>query len=167
MTLAEMKEFAGFSAATQRYIRRVARYRAGSRRRDGALVARRGRSGQHPRPGADLRSPARNLRAMVPDDSGLDAIEPFMAPLMTLVGVRSRAGAADHLFGLSLPVRAADRRRGAAVAARGVLRGGGAAASPSRPAAQAAPVDQRSGGDRVGLVEPPAGLLPAMGREGR
>ena len=60
MTLAEMKEFAGFPAATQRYVRRSLDIGLD---RDGA------RDG--PQDG-------------VPDDSGLDAIEPFLSPLVTL-----------------------------------------------------------------------------------
>ena len=53
------------------------------------------------------------------------------------------------------------------VAARRLLRGCSASSPPSGPAPQAAPVDQRSSRDRVGMVEPPARLLPAMGGEGR
>src|SRR5690606_37009709 len=80
--------------------------------------------------------------------------------------LRSVAGPADHLLGLSLPVRAPCRRRGSALAAFGLLLGGGAAAPASRSAAQAAPVDQRSRGHGIRLVEPSAGFLPAMGGKG-
>jgi hypothetical protein len=83
MSVAEMKEFAGFAAGTQRYIRRsldigfgredaVARWsrdigEAASIRAQGRIYAR-----------------LEDIRHRVPDDSGLDAVEPFMAPLVTL-----------------------------------------------------------------------------------
>ena len=84
MTLAEIKEFAGFSAATQRYVRRS--LDVGLERED--ALSRWSRDVVE---SASIRAQARlynnlpDLRAMVPDDSGLDAIEPFLAPLMTLV----------------------------------------------------------------------------------
>jgi hypothetical protein len=83
MTLAEMKEFAGFSAATQRYIRRSLDI---ALEREDAM-ARWSRDGVE---AASIRAQARmydrlpELRALMPDDSGLDAIEPFMAPLITV-----------------------------------------------------------------------------------
>ena len=83
MTLAEMKEFAGFSAATQRYVRRsldigLEREDAMSRWSRDVVEA------------ASIRAQARmyeripELRAPMPDDSDLAAIEPFMAPLVTV-----------------------------------------------------------------------------------
>lgn len=83
MTLAEMKEFAGFAASTQRYIRRsldvgLDREDAMSRWSRDVVEA------------ASIRAQARHyvrlpdLRQIVPDDSGLEAVEPFMAPLVTL-----------------------------------------------------------------------------------
>jgi hypothetical protein len=83
MTLAEMKEFAGFPAATQRYIRRsldvgLARDDALSRWSRDVIEA------------ASIRAQTRvydrldHIRETVPDDSGLDAIEPFFAPLVTV-----------------------------------------------------------------------------------
>ncbi|MES2442973.1 MAG: hypothetical protein V4574_09090 [Pseudomonadota bacterium] len=83
MTLAEMKEFAGFSAATQRYVRRsldigLEREDAMSRWSRDVVEA------------ASIRAQARmydrleEIRALIPDDSGLDAVEPFMAPLVTV-----------------------------------------------------------------------------------
>jgi hypothetical protein len=84
MTLAEMKEFAGFAAATQRYIRRS--LDIGLDRED-AMV----RWSRDVVEAASIRAQARlyqalpELREMVPDDSGLDAMEPFLAPLVTLV----------------------------------------------------------------------------------
>lgn len=83
MTLAEMKEFAGFSAATQRYIRRA--LDIGLDRED-ALE----RWSRDVVEAASIRAQARiydrlpDIRAMVPDDSGLEAAEPFMAPLISV-----------------------------------------------------------------------------------
>ena len=84
MTLAEMKEFAGFPAATQRYIRRSLDIGLD---RDDAMV----RWSRDVVEAASIRAQAKmdtalqQLRTMVPDDSGLDAIEPFLAPMVTLV----------------------------------------------------------------------------------
>ena len=83
MTLAEMKEFAGFSAATQRYVRRSLDIGLD---RDDAMK----RWSRDVVEAASIRAQARmyerlpEVRAMVPDDSGLDAVEPFMAPLVTI-----------------------------------------------------------------------------------
>lgn len=83
MTLAEIKEFATFPAATQRYIRRsldiaLARQDALDRWSRDVVEA------------ASIRAQTRvygrldTIREIIPDDSGLDAIEPFMAPLVTV-----------------------------------------------------------------------------------
>lgn len=83
LTLAEMKEFAGFAAATQRYVRRSLDIGLD---RDDAL----GRWSRDVVEAASIRAQARmydrlpDIRAMVPDDSGLDAVEPFMAPLVVV-----------------------------------------------------------------------------------
>lgn len=83
MTLAEMKEFAGFSAATQRYIRRSLDVGLD---RDDAMV----RWSRDVVEAASIRAQARiydrlpEIRALMPDDSGLDAVEPFLAPLITI-----------------------------------------------------------------------------------
>lgn len=83
MTLAEMKEFAGFAAATQRYIRRSLDIGLD---RDDALA----RWSRDTVEAASIRAQARiyqrlpALRQIVPDDSGLDAVEPFMTPLISL-----------------------------------------------------------------------------------
>src|SRR6185295_6928974 len=74
---------------------------------------------------------------------------------------------AAELRRLSLPLRAPDRRRVASVASGGVLRCCRAAASPPRSPPHPAAVDQRKRGDRAGLVEPRAGVLARVGREGR
>lgn len=83
MTLSEMKEFAGFPSSTQRYIRRsldvgLAREDALSRWSRDVIEA------------ASIRAQSRvygrldQIRETVPDDSGLDAVEPFFAPLVTV-----------------------------------------------------------------------------------
>jgi hypothetical protein len=83
MALAEMKEFASFSAATQRYMRRS--LDIGLDREDAMAIWSRDVV-----EAASIRAQARlydrlpELRAMVPDDSGLDAVEPFMTPLITV-----------------------------------------------------------------------------------
>jgi hypothetical protein len=83
MTLAEMKEFAGFSAATQRYVRRALDVGLD---RDDAMS----RWSRDVVEAASIRAQARmyerleEIRALIPDDSGLDAVEPFMAPLVTV-----------------------------------------------------------------------------------
>lgn len=83
MALAEMREFAGFSAATQRYVRRS--LDVGLDRDDAMAIWSRDVV-----EAASIRAQARlyerlpELRAIVPDDSGLDAVEPFMTPLITV-----------------------------------------------------------------------------------
>jgi hypothetical protein len=83
MTLAEMKEFAGFPSSTQRYIRRS--LDIGLDRED--AMTRWSRDvveAASIRAQAKLYSTLPEVRELVPDDSGLDAIEPFLAPLVTL-----------------------------------------------------------------------------------
>lgn len=83
MTLAEIKEFASFSAATQRYIRRSLDIGLD---RDDALA----RWSRDVVEAASIRAQSRfyerlpDLRAIIPDDSGLEAVEPFLAPLITV-----------------------------------------------------------------------------------
>jgi hypothetical protein len=83
MTLAEMKEFAAFSAATQRYVRRA--LDIGLERED-ALE----RWSRDVVEAASIRAQARmyeripELRALMPEDADLDSIEPFIAPLVTV-----------------------------------------------------------------------------------
>ncbi|WP_404337068.1 hypothetical protein AB2M62_01080 [Sphingomonas sp. MMS12-HWE2-04] len=83
MTLAEMKEFAGFGAATQRYVRRA--LDIGLERQD-ALE----RWSRDVVEAASIRAQSRmydrleEVRALLPDDADLDGIEPFMAPLITV-----------------------------------------------------------------------------------
>ncbi|MEZ0243983.1 MAG: hypothetical protein ACAH11_11455 [Sphingomonas sp.] len=83
MTLAEMKEFAGFAAATQRYIRRS--LDIGLEREDAmSLWSRDVVEAASIRAQARMYDRLHEIRALLPDDSGLDAIEPFMAPLVTV-----------------------------------------------------------------------------------
>lgn len=83
MTLAEMKEFAGFASATQRYIRRS--LDIGLDRED-AMV----RWSRDVVEAASIRAQARvyailpELRERIPDDSGLEELEPLLAPLVTV-----------------------------------------------------------------------------------
>ena len=83
MTLAEMKEFATFPSATQRYVRRSLDIGLD---RDDAMA----RWSRDIVEAASIRAQARlysrlpAIRETIPDDSGLDAVEPFLAPLMTV-----------------------------------------------------------------------------------
>ena len=83
MTLAEMKEFATFPSSTQRYIRRS--LDIGLVRED--ALARWSRDVVE---AASIKAQTRiygrldHIRGLVPDDSGLDAIEPFFSPLVTV-----------------------------------------------------------------------------------
>ena len=166
MLISEMKEFAGFPKATQRYIRRSLDVAYG--RRDPIECWSRDEG-----EAASIRAQARlykqldHLRLQVPDDSGLDMIEPFIGMLITLSAFDLGQDRLPEFRRLPLPLRAPDRRRGAAVAAGGVLLCRGAAAPSSRPPPGPAPVDQRERCDRARLVEPRAGLLAGVGREGR
>jgi len=78
-----MKEFGGFAKGTQRYIRRA--LDIGLDRRDPVE-----RWSRDPLEAASIRAQERvyrrldHMRASVPDDSGLDAMEPIMAPLVTM-----------------------------------------------------------------------------------
>lgn len=84
MALAEMKEFASFPAATQRYIRRSLDIGLD---RDDAMS----RWSRDVVEAASIRAQARLYRALpelrdrVPGDSGLESVEPFLAPLVTVV----------------------------------------------------------------------------------
>ena len=83
MTLAEMKEFAGFPSATQRYVRRA--LDIGLDRED--AMARWSRDVVE---AASIRAQARmyarlpDIRLAIPEDSGLDSVEPLLASLITI-----------------------------------------------------------------------------------
>jgi len=83
LTLIEMKEFASFSAATQRYIRRSLDIGLGRRdalrrwsRDVGEAASIRAQEKIYRR--LDL------IRVSVPDDSGIEELEPMMSPLVTM-----------------------------------------------------------------------------------
>jgi len=83
IALAELREFASFPAATQRYIRRS--LDIGLDREDAMT-----RWSRDMVEAASIRAQARHyerlpdIRALVPDDSGLDRVEAFLAPLITV-----------------------------------------------------------------------------------
>ena len=82
-TLSEMKEFAGFSSGTQRYIRRS--LDVGLQRADALDIWSRDLvESASIRAQAKLYERLEGLRESVPEDSGLDRVEPFMAPLVTM-----------------------------------------------------------------------------------
>ncbi len=82
-TLNELKEFAGFDKGTQRYIRRS--LDIGFQRTDAI-----GLWSRDPIEAASIKAQTKvygrldSVRAQVPEDSGLDRVEPFMAPLVTM-----------------------------------------------------------------------------------
>jgi hypothetical protein len=83
VTLVEIKEFGSFPAATQRYIRRS--LDVGLGRRDAIR-----RWSRDVGEAASIRAQERMyrrlelIRASVPDDSGLDEVEPMIGPLVTI-----------------------------------------------------------------------------------
>lgn len=100
-TLNELKEFAGFDKRTQRYIRRS--LDIGLQRNEAI-----GRWGRDAVEAASIKAQTRvygrldRLRSKVPEDSGLDRVEPFMAPLVTMtafdLGQDRLAGFAAYRF---------------------------------------------------------------------
>lgn len=83
LLLSEMKEFASFPKSTQRYIRRSLDVAFGRRdavacwaRDEGEIASIRAQT--------RLYKQLESLRLQVPDDSGLDTIEPFLGILVTL-----------------------------------------------------------------------------------
>lgn len=83
MALGEMKEFASFPSATQRYIRRS--LDIGFDRRDAVDLWSRDTIET-----ASIRAQTKvyrrlpDIRTQIPEDSGLDHVEPLMAPLVTI-----------------------------------------------------------------------------------
>lgn len=99
--LAEMREFASFPPATQRYIRRS--LDVGLEREDAiAIWSRDEVEATNIRVQAKIYHRLHQLRDMIPEDSGLSAIEPFMAPLVTLsafdLGQNRLGGFAPYRF---------------------------------------------------------------------
>ncbi len=83
ITLAEMREFASFPAATQRYIRRS--LDVASRREDVMdLWCRDVVEAASIRAQARVYERLNDLRTIIPDDSGLEQVEPFLAPLISI-----------------------------------------------------------------------------------
>ncbi|QPQ54899.1 hypothetical protein IC614_11365 [Allosphingosinicella flava] len=83
LALVEMKEFAGFPAATQRYIRRS--LDVGLNRRDALKRwSRNAAEASSIRAQEHIYRRLDHVRGHVPDDNGFDAIEPMMAPLVTM-----------------------------------------------------------------------------------
>ena len=83
MSLVEMKEFASFPAGTQRYIRRA--LDIGLDRDDAVrLWSRDVVEAASIKAQSKMYERLDEIRGLVPDDSGLDAVEPFMTPLVTL-----------------------------------------------------------------------------------
>ena len=83
LLIAEMKEFASFPKATQRYLRRSLDIAFGRSDPIGTWARDEGEV-------ASIRAQARfykqleHLRLQIPDDSGLDMIEPFLGMLVTV-----------------------------------------------------------------------------------
>jgi hypothetical protein len=83
LALAEIQEFAAFEASTQRYVRRS--LDVGLDRRD--AIRRWSRDMVEAASIKAQRGVYRRLddiREIIPDDSGLDSVEPFMGPLITV-----------------------------------------------------------------------------------
>ena len=167
MLISEMKEFASFSKATQRYIRRSLDVAYGRRdpiecwaRDEGeaASIRAQGRLYKqldHHAPAGSRRQRPRHDRAVHRHADHGFRVRPRPGPPAAFR--RSYRFLYERLIGASAP----------AVAAVGLLLGRRAAAPSPRPPPDPAAVDQRKRCDRAGLVEPRAGVLAGVGREGR
>ncbi|MPT49118.1 MAG: hypothetical protein E2598_11995 [Sphingobium sp.] len=83
ITLAEMREFASFPAATQRYIRRS--LDVALRRVDAMeLWSRDMTEAASIKAQAGIYERLAQIRPIIPDDSKMDKVEPFLAPLITI-----------------------------------------------------------------------------------
>ncbi|MGE4430516.1 MAG: hypothetical protein AB7E05_07215 [Sphingobium sp.] len=83
ITLAEMREFASFPAATQRYVRRS--LDVAFRRSDVMeLWCRDVVEAASIRAQSRVYERLNELRTIIPDDSGLEQVEPFLAPLISI-----------------------------------------------------------------------------------
>ena len=83
LALAEMKEFASFEAKTQRYVRRS--LDVGLHRGDAIDVwSRDVVEAASIKAQRSIYQRLDDIRDTIPDDSGLDSVEPFMGPLVTV-----------------------------------------------------------------------------------
>ncbi len=94
MTLSEMREFAGFASRTQRYIRRSLDIGLG-RGDPLGIWSRDVVEAASIKAQSKIYGRLNSVRATVPDDSGLDQVEPFMAPLMTMTAFDLGQGRLD------------------------------------------------------------------------
>ena len=139
LLIAEMKEFASFPKATQRYLRRSLDIAFGRSDPIGTWARDEGEV-------ASIRAQARfykqleHLRLQIPDDSGLDMIEPFLG-MLDGCRLRSGPGSPDELRGFPFPLRATAGRQLTAVVAGRLLRCCSPAAPASRPSPHPAPVN--------------------------
>jgi len=98
MLISEMKEFASFPKATQRYVRRSLDVAYGRRDPIECWARDEGEA-------ASIRAQARlykqldHLRLQVPDDSGLDMIEPFIGMLITIADFAAYRFLYERLIG--------------------------------------------------------------------
>lgn len=94
LALTEMKEFASFAAGTQRYIRRALDI---GLERDDAVKTWSRDAVEASSIKAQVRIYDRlpEIRSLVPDDSGLDAVEPFLAPLVSVTAFDLGQGRLD------------------------------------------------------------------------
>jgi hypothetical protein len=94
MTLSEIREFAGFAKGTQRYIRRSLDIGLG-RGNPAGLWSRDVVEAASIKAQVHVYERLESVRATVPDDSGLDHIEPFMAPLVSMTAFDLGQGRLD------------------------------------------------------------------------
>jgi len=94
MTLSEIREFAGFGKGTQRYIRRSLDIGLGRGNPTG-LWSRDIVEAASIKAQVQVYERLEAVRATVPDDSGLDHVEPFMAPLVSMTAFDLGQGRLD------------------------------------------------------------------------
>jgi hypothetical protein len=159
--LNELREFAAFPAATQRYIRRSLDIGLG--RRDACSIwARNPAEAAAIRTQYEVYQAIAPLRAMLPEGPAADGTESFMGALIKMSAFDLGQ---ERLEGFSAYRFLYERLLGATVrplAACRLLRGRRAAPDPPAAPQGPAPVDQRGGGHRPGLVDPRAHFLPRI-----
>jgi hypothetical protein len=163
--LNELREFASFPPATQRYIRRSLDIGLG--RRDAFQVwARTAAETAAIRTQYVVYQDLKLLRTMLPDGPAADGMERFMG---ALIRVTAFDLGQDRLDGFSAYRFLYERcwAQTCALAAGGVLRGGGAAADPPVAPKGLAAIDQRGGGHGARLVHPRAHVLSRFRAAGR